>query len=216
MLPIGKNMAGKRGASNHAASAAATAAATAATAALAAEAAAAALAAKAVAALAAEAAAALAADAAAALAAKPATTARAAEAATTALPPSPMNKRPSRACNSPNKSAKIGAAHEVVGTTEESAEALSAKETPATSYNMRKRLLPPQGSSSQNDEENSGDEYALDKDDDSDKDDDLDKDDEAAVELTPKKVLPVIENLKRGRGRPPKPSSPQGTSNPYP
>ena len=198
-------MAGKRGASNHAASAAATAAATAATAALAAEAAAA---------LAAEAAAALAADVAAALAAEAATPARAAEAATTALPPSPMNKRPSRACNSPNKSAKIGAAHEVVGTTEESAEAPSAKETPATSYNMRKRLPPAQGSSSQNDEDNFGDEDALDKDDDSDKD--LDKDDEDAAELTPKKVLPVIANLKRGKGRPPKPSSPQGNSNPYP
>ena len=81
---------------------------------------------------------------------------------------------------------------------------------------MRQRLPPAQGSSSQNDEDNSGDEDALDKDDDMDKDDDLDKEDESAVELTPKKVLPVIANLKRGRGRPPKPSSPQGTSNPYP
>jgi hypothetical protein len=75
-------------------------------------------------------------------------------------------------------------------------------------------MPPAQASSSQNDEDNFGDEDALDKDDDSDKD--LDKDDEDAAELTPKKALPVIANLKRGKGRPPKPSSPQGTSNPYP
>ena len=208
MLPIGKNMAGKRGASNHAASTAATAAATAATAA-------AALAAEAAAALAAEAAAALAADAAAALPAQAATTALTAVAETTALPPSPSKKRPARACNSPNKLANIAAVHGVVptkaGTTEKSAEAPSG-----TSYYMRQRLLPTQGSSSQNDEDNSGDEDALEKDDDSEKDDDMDKEHESAVELTPKKVLPVIANLKRGRGRPPKPSSPQGTSNPYP
>jgi hypothetical protein len=75
---------------------------------------------------------------------------------------------------------------------------------------MRQRVPPAQGSSSQNDEDFFGDEDALDK------DDDLDKDDEDAAELTPKKVLPVIANLKRGKGRPPKPSSPQGNSNPYP
>jgi hypothetical protein len=75
---------------------------------------------------------------------------------------------------------------------------------------MRKRVPPAQGSSSQNDEDNFADEDALDK------DDDMDKDDEDAAELTPKKVLPVIANLKRGKGRPPKPSSPQGNSNPYP
>ena len=218
MLPIGKNMAGKRGASNHAASTAATAAATAATvateaaAALAAEAAAA-LAADAAAALAAEAAPALAADATPALPAQAATTARAAEADTTTVPPSPLNKRPARACNSPKKSAKIVHVHGVVATTAVTTEK-SAEAPSGTSYNMRKRVPPAQASSSQNDEDNFGDEDALDKDDDSDKD--LDKDDEDAAELTPKKVLPVIANLKRGKGRPPKPSSPQGNSNPYP
>ena len=210
MLPIGKNMAGKRGASNHAASTAASAAA--ATAALAAEAAAA-LVAEAAAALAAEAAAVLAADAAAALSAQAATTALTAVAETTALPPSPSKKRPARACNSPSKSAKIVHVHGVVATTAVTTEK-SAEAPSGTSYNMRKRVPPAQGSSSQNDEDNFGDEDALDKDDDSDKD--LDKDDEDAAELTPKKVLPVIANLKRGKGRPPKPSSPQGNSNPYP
>ena len=205
---IGKNM-GKRGASNHAASTAASTAATAATAALAAKAAAA-LEAKAAAALEAEAAAALAADAAAALPAQAATTALTAVAETTAVSPSPSKKRPARACNSPNKLAKTAAEHGVVatqaGTTEKSAEATSG-----TSYYMRERLLPTQGSSSLNDEDNSGDENALDNDDDSEKDDAMDKEHESAVELTPKKVLPVIANLKRGKGRPPKPSSPQGT-----
>ena len=187
-------MAGKRGASNHAASTAATAAVTAATAA---------------AALAAEAAAALAADATPALPAQAATTARAAEADTTTVPPSPLNKRPARACNSPSKSAKIVHVHGVVATTAVTTEK-SAEAPSGTSYNMRKRVPPAQGSSSQNDEDNFGDEDALDK------DDDMDKDDEDAAELTPKKVLPVIANLKRGKGRPPKPSSPQGNSNPYP
>ena len=191
-------MAGKRGASNHAASTAATAAVTAATAA---------------AALAAEAAAALAADATPALPAQASTTARAAEADTTTVPPSPLNKRPARACNSPSKSAKIVHVHGVVATTAVTTEK-SAEAPSGTSYNMRKRVPPAQGSSSQNDEDNFGDEDALDKDDDMDKD--LDKDDEDAAELTPKKVLPVIANLKRGKGRPPKPSSPQGNSNPYP
>ena len=186
---IGKNMAGKRGANNLAASAAVTAAATAATAALAA----------------------------AALAAEAATPALAPEAATPAIPPSPIKKRPARACNSPNKLAKTAAVHGEVetpaGTTGASAEAPSA--TPATSYNMRKRLPRPEGSSStQNDEDDFGDEDASEKDDDLEKEDDLDE--EAAAELTPKKVLPVIANLKRGKGRPPKPSSPQGNSNPYP
>ena len=187
-------MAGKRGASNHAASTAATAAVTAATAA---------------AALAAEAAAALAADATPALPAQAATSPRAAEADTTAVPPSPLNKRPARACNSPSKSAKIVHVHGVVATTAVTTEK-SAEAPSGTSYNMRKRVPPAQGSSSQNDEDNFGDEDALDK------DDDMDKDDEDAAELTPKKVLPVIANLKRGKGRPPKPSSPQGNSNPYP
>lgn len=191
-------MAGKRGASNHAASTAATAAATAATAA---------------AAIAAEAAAALAADATPALPAQASTTARAAEADTTTVPPSPLNKRPARACNSPKKSAKIVHVHGVVATTAVTTEK-SAEAPSGTSYNMRQRVPPAQASSSQNDEDNFGDEDALDKDDDSDKD--LDKDDEDAAELTPKKVLPVIANLKRGKGRPPKPSSPQGNSNPYP
>ena len=195
---IGKNMAGKRGANNLAASAAVTAAATAATAALAA------------AALAAEAATP-------ALAPDAATPALAPEAATPAIPPSPIKKRPARACNSPNKLAKTAAVHGEVetpaGTTGASAEAPSA--TPATSYNMRKRLPRPEGSSStQNDEDDFGDEDASEKDDDLEKEDDLDE--EAAVEHTPKKVLPVIANLKRGKGRPPKPSSPQGNSNPYP
>ena len=215
-------MAGKRGASNHAASTAATAAVTAATAAaaIAAEAAAAlateaaaALAAEAAAALAADATPALAADATPALPAQAATTARAAEADTTTVPPSPLNKRPARACNSPSKSAKIVHVHGVVATTAVTTEK-SAEAPSGTSYNMRKRVPPAQASSSQNDEDNFGDEDALDKDDDSDKD--LDKDDEDAAELTPKKVLPVIANLKRGKGRPPKPSSPQGNSNPYP
>ena len=225
-------MAGKRGASNHAASTAATAAVTAATAAaaIAAEAAAA-LAADAAAALAAEAAAALAADATPALAAdatpalpaQASTTARAAQADTTTVPPSPLNKRPARACNSPSKSAKIVHVHGVVATTAVTTE--KSTEAPSgTSYNMRKRDPPAQGSSSHNDEDNFGDEDGLDKDvdmdKDSDKDDDtdkdLDKDDEDAAKLTPKKVLPVIANLKRGKGRPPKPSSPQGNSNPYP
>ena len=207
-------MAGKRGASNHAASTAATAAATAATAAaaIAAEAAAA-LAADAAAALAAEAAPALAADATPALPAQASTTARAAEADTTTVPPSPLNKRPARACNSPKKLAKIVDVNGVVATTAVTTEK-SAEAPSGTSYNMRKRVPPAQASSSQNDEDNFGDEDALDKDDDSDKD--LDKDDEDAAELTPKKVLPVIANLKRGKGRPPKPSSPQGNSNPYP
>ena len=212
MLPIGKNMAGKRGASNHAASTAATAAATTSTAAATAATAAAALAAEAAAALAAEAAAALAADATPALPAQASTTARAAEADTTTVPPSPLKKRPARACNSPNKSAKIAAVHGVVATTAVTTEK-SAEAPSGTSYYMRQRLLPTQGSSSQNDEDNSGDEDPLEKDDDAEKDDDMDKEHESAVELTPKKVLPVIANLKRGRGRPPKPSSPQGTSN---
>ena len=198
-------MAGKRGASNHAASTAATAAATAATAA-------AALAAEAAAALAADATPALAADATPALPAQAATTARAAEADTTTVPPSPLNKRPARACNSPSKSAKIVHVHGVVATTAVTTE--KSAEAPSGPYNMRQRVPPAQASSSQNDEDNFGDEDALDKDDDSDKD--LDKDDEDAAELTPKKVLPVIANLKRGKGRPPKPSSPQGNSNPYP
>ena len=207
-------MAGKRGASNHAASTVATAAATAATAAAALVAeAAAALAAEAAAALAADATPALAADATPALPAQASTTARAAEADTTTVPPSPLNKRPARACNSPNKSAKIVHVHGVVATTAVTTEK-SAEAPSGTSYNMRKRVPPAQGSSSQNDEDNFGDEDALDKDDDSDKD--LDKDDEDAAELTPKKVLPVIANLRRGKGRPPKPSSPQGNSNPYP
>ena len=176
-------MAGKRGANNLAASAAVTAAATAATAALAA------------AALAAEAATP-------ALAPDAATPALAPEAATPAIPPSPIKKRPARACNSPNKSAKIVHVHGVVATTAVTTE--KSTEAPSgTSYNMRQRMPPAQASRSQNDE-----------DDDSDKD--LDKDDEDAAELTPKKVLPVIANLKRGKGRPPKPSSPQGNSNPYP
>ena len=214
-------MAGKRGASNHAASTAATAAATAATAAaaIAAEAAAAlaadaaaALAADAAAALAAEAAPALAADATPALPAQASTTARAAEADTTTVPPSPLNKRPARACTSPNKSAKIVHVHGVVATTAVTTE--KSAEAPSGPYNMRQRVPPAQASSSQNDEDNFGDEDGLDKDDDMGKD--LDKDDEDAAELTPKKVLPVIANLKRGKGRPPKPSSPQGNSNPYP
>ena len=217
-------MAGKRGMSNHAASTAATAAATASTAAAtastaaatsatAADTAAAALAGDATPALPAQAAAALAADATPALPAQASTTARAAEADTTTVPPSPLNKRPARACNSPSKSAKIVHVHGVVATTAVTTEK-SAEAPSGTSYNMRKRVPPAQASSSQNDEDNFGDEDALDKDDDSDKD--LDKDDEDAAELTPKKVLPVIANLKRGKGRPPKPSSPQGNSNPYP
>jgi hypothetical protein len=207
-------MAGKRGASNHAASTAATAATTAATAAAALAAdAAAALAADATPALPADATPALPADATPALPAQASTTARAAEADTTTVPPSPLNKRPARACNSPKKSAKLVHVHGVVATTAVTTEK-SAEAPSGTSYNMRQRVPPTQGSSSQNDVDNFGDEDALDKDDDSDKD--LDKDDKDAAELTPKKVLPVIANLKRGKGRPPKPSSPQGNSNPYP
>ncbi len=179
--------------------------------------------AEAAAALAAEAAPALAADATPALPAQAATTARAAEADTTTVPPSPLKKRPARACNSPSKSAKIVHVHGVVATTAVTTEK-SAEAPSGTSYNMRQRVPPAQGSSSHNDEDNFGDEDGLDKDDDMDKDldkddgmdKDLDKDDEDAAKLTPKKVLPVIANLKRGKGRPPKPSSPQGNSNPYP
>jgi hypothetical protein len=174
-------MAAKRGAHNHAASVASTAAATAAPAA----------------------------------AAEAATVApEAATAALTATAGTAATKRPARACTSPAKMAKIADVHGEVettaGTTEESAEAPLAKGTPATSYNMRKRLPRAECSSSQNDEDE------LDDDDELDKDDELEKDDEAADVHTPSKGLPVKANLKRGRGWPPKPSSPQGTSNPYP